>query len=148
MANTMTRAQLEARHWKERTLAGYIGKAGPLWTCREPTGWAYGFLAAADHLNPAGVVHGGALTTLIDHAISTVAWEACDRAPCITLQLDTHFLSAVREGQFVEARAAISHRSGKLLFMNGTAVVEGRPVLAAQAILRVLATVTDGRSSG
>jgi uncharacterized protein (TIGR00369 family) len=132
------RLRLEADQWKQRELPGFIGHAGPLWTRREGDAWAYGLLAEARHLNPAGVVHGGALVTLLDHAISSVAWEAASRAPCVTLQLDTHFLAAVRGGDFVQARATVSHRTAGLMFMAGEASVDGRPVLRGQAIMKVL----------
>jgi len=132
--------QLEAQDWKVRTLPGFIETAGPLWTRREGDAWAYGILCGARHLNPAGVVHGGMLLTLLDHAISAVAWEASGRAPCVTVQLDTHFVGAVREGQFAEARAEVSHRTRHLVFMRGTVVAQGELMLSAQAILKVMAS--------
>ncbi|NML44395.1 PaaI family thioesterase [Ramlibacter sp. G-1-2-2] len=130
---------LQQQGWKQRELPGFIGLAGPLWTLREGEGWAYGLLAGEQHLNPAGVVHGGALVTLLDHAISTVAWEAAGRAACVTLQLDTHFAGAVRAGEFAQARAEVVQRSKSMLFMRGTVVVEGELVLAGQAIMKVVA---------
>lgn len=129
--------RLQREGWKQRSLDGFIGTAGPLWTRRAEDGWRYGFLTGAHHLNPARVVHGGALLTLVDHAISTVAWEASGRASCVTLQLDTHFLAAVLEGHFVEARAHLKHRTASLLFMQGTLTVDGEPVLNAQAIMKI-----------
>jgi uncharacterized protein (TIGR00369 family) len=130
--------RLVADGWKQRSLPGFIGAAGPLWTRREGDGWAYGLLPTAAHLNPADVVHGGALVTLVDHAISTVAWEASGRTACVTLQLDTHFIAAVREGQFIEARARVERRTRSLLFMRGGVTLEGEPVLGAQAIMKVV----------
>lgn len=138
MTDEHTRLRLEATKWTVRTLKGFIEQAGPLWTRREDGGWAYGLLCDATHLNPAARMHGGALVTLLDHAISTVAWEASERAPCVTLQLDTQFLGAVREGQFAEARASVSHKTGSLVFMRGAVTVDGQAVLMAQAILKVL----------
>lgn len=140
MTDEHTRLRLEAANWTVRTLKGFIEQAGPLWTRREDGAWAYGLLCDATHLNPAARMHGGALVTLLDHAISTVAWEVCERAPCVTLQLDTQFLGAVREGQFAEARASVSHKTGSLVFMRGAVTVDGQAVLMAQAILKVLPT--------
>lgn len=65
---------------------------GPLFTRQEDGGWAYALLPTAAHLNPAGVVHGGLLATLIDHALSAIAGQASGRVPCVTVQLDSHFL--------------------------------------------------------
>ena len=138
MLNPELLDRLRAQGWKPRQLGGFMGHAGPLWTCREGAGWVYGLLAVDQLLNPAGVVHGGALTTLIDHVLSTVAWEACERMPCVTVQLDTHFMAEVRAGQFAQARANITARTSSLVFMEGLVQVDDRPVLAARAIMKVL----------
>ena len=129
----------DATPWKQRELPGFIGAVGPLWTRREGEGWAYSLEAGAQHLNPAGVVHGGALLTLLDHAISAVAWEASGRKACVTVQLDTHFLSAAKEGERLEARAEVTQRSKSLLFLRATVTVAGRPVACAQSVQKVLA---------
>ena len=128
----------ESLGWKRRIQPGFIGTAGPLWTRKEDEGWAYGLHAQAQHLNAVGVVHGGALCTLMDHAISTVAWEAGGRVPCVTLQLDTHFIAAARAGQLIEARASVRHRTPGLLFMEGRLSVSGTLVMSAQAIMKLL----------
>ncbi|QKV55639.1 PaaI family thioesterase (plasmid) [Comamonas antarctica] len=114
-----------------------MGLAGPLWTRREEGGWAYGLQVQRQHLNPAGVLHGGALLTLVDHALSTVAWQALQRQPCLTLQLDSQFLASVAEGGFVVVRARVTQRTRSLLFLQGLATVEEAPVLQAQAIMKV-----------
>jgi uncharacterized protein (TIGR00369 family) len=127
---------LEALGWKARALPGFIGTAGPLWTRKENDTWRYGILCGRDHLNPAGVAHGGLLATLMDHAVSTVAWESCGRSACVTLQLDMHYLAPVREGQFVQVQAHLVHRAGSLVFMRAQACVDGMPVASAQAALK------------
>ena len=124
--------------WKPRSLDGFIGLVGPLWTRRENGAWAYGIVAEARHANPAGIVHGGVLVTLIDHAMSTIAWEAASRRPCVTVQLDTRFLAAVNPGQLVEARGRVARLTAGLVFMEGSLVVEGDAVLNASAVLRIL----------
>lgn len=125
--------------WQVRDLQGFIAHAGPLWARREGEGWAYGFAIGPQHLNPAGVVHGGALLTLVDHAMSTVAWEAAGRVPCVTLQLDSHFAAPVLAGQFVQARARVARRTGSLVFMRGELHVGDSLVLGAQALMKPLA---------
>jgi uncharacterized protein (TIGR00369 family) len=135
-----TASEQEAGEWKQRELPGFIGTAGPLWTRRETSGWAYGVQAGAQHLNPAGVVHGGVLLTLLDHAISVVAWEASGRQACMTVQLDTHFLAAAREGELLEARAEVAQRTKSLVFMRGTVTAAGRLVASAQSVMKVVAS--------
>ncbi|WP_159917794.1 PaaI family thioesterase [Pantoea sp. 18069] len=125
--------------WKPHELPGFMGLAGPLWSRREDAGWAYGLQVASQHLNPAGMLHGGALLTLMDHALSTIAWQAAQRTPCLTLQLDSHFLASVGEGGFVEVRAQVTQRTRSLIFLQGLATQAGAPVLQAQAIMKVVA---------
>jgi uncharacterized protein (TIGR00369 family) len=130
---------IKAGGWNERSLAGFIGLVGPLWTRKEEAGWAYGLLATTHHVNPAGLVHGGLLTTLIDHALSAIAWEALERRACVTVQLDTQFLSAAREGQFLEARGRVVRATSNLVFMQGQVAVAGVEIVAASAVLKVIA---------
>lgn len=128
-----------AAGWKSRELPGFIGLVGPLWTRREGETWAYGLRMEAKHLNPAQRVHGGALMTLMDHAISAVAWEACERRPCITVQMDTQFLGAALQGQFVEVRVKLTQQTGSLCFARAEMTTGTQLVMSAQAILKKLA---------
>jgi uncharacterized protein (TIGR00369 family) len=127
-----------AHGWKSRTFEGFFGLVGPLWTKKEGEGWAYGFLAEPRHANGAGVVHGGMLATMLDHALSIVGWEAQGRKRCVTIQLDTHFLGAVMPGQFVEARGRIVKSTRSLVFVQGSLWVADEEVATATAVLKVL----------
>ena len=129
---------LIARGWKQRNLGGFIDCAGPLWTCKEDAGWAYGIFAEARHLNRAGLVHGGLLETLMDHAVSSIAWEASRRQPCVTLQMDAHFLAPALEGMFLEARGMLVHRTSGTLFMQGSLTSGGKPLMSAQALMKIV----------
>ncbi len=129
-----------ASGWRQRDLPGFVGLIGPLWTRKEESGWAYGLLATSQHLNPAGLVHGGLLTTLIDHALSAIAWEALGRRACVTVQLDTQFVQAGREGHFLEARGRVVRASSSLVFMQGHVAVAGTEILTASAVLKVMMT--------
>jgi uncharacterized protein (TIGR00369 family) len=138
MNHSMDMQRLQADGWKARELKGFMGIAGPLWTRRGAQGWCYGLLVDERHLNPVGVVHGGALCTLLDHVMSTVAWEACERKPCVTLQLDSQFLAAARAGQFIEASAVVEHRTAGTVFMRGRLEADGAAVMVGQAILKIV----------
>lgn len=129
---------LASRGWRRVHAAGaFMSLAGPLWALREGESWVYAVVSTDAHLNPAGVVHGGLLATLVDQAISTVAWEAAGRMPCVTVQLDTHFLAPVSTGLLIEARAQLVRRTSSLLFMRGMLQVPGKEVLVAQALMKV-----------
>lgn len=138
---------IRAEGWRQRALPGFIGLVGPLWTRQEDAGWAYGLLTTPAHLNPAGLVHGGLLTTLIDHALSAIAWQALERRPCVTVQLDTQFLTAAREGQFLEARGRVVRATGSLVFMQGQVSVAGVELISASAVLKVLAALNKDQAA-
>lgn len=130
-------AALEAAGWKTRRAGAFMESIGPLWARREEGGWAYGLLADDRHLNPTQIVHGGLLQTLIDHALSLLAWEACERKPCVTLQSDSHFLATVNSNDFVVARGVEVRRTRNLIFMRGHLEVQDKPVLSAQAVFKI-----------
>ena len=142
-ATTITTAQtLVAGGWKRRTLPGFAGLVGPLWTRREPSSTyaslVFGLLAGAEHLNPAQRVHGGLLATLSDHALSAIAWEASGRRPCVTVQLDTRYVAAACSGEFLECRGRVVRATGSLVFVDGQVTVDDRIVVTASALLKVL----------
>ncbi len=124
--------------WRKRDLPGFAGLIGPLYVRKEAEGWAYGLMADANHLNPAGVVHGGLLTSLLDHGLSAIAWEALGRRTCVTVQLDTHFLAAARAGQFLEVRGRVVRATSSLVFMQGELSVAGRALATGAAVLKVM----------
>lgn len=131
--------KLQALGWKQRELPGFAGRFGPLWTLKEDHGWAYGVLAQQEHLNPAGAVHGGALMSLLDHALSAIAWQLLDRRPCVTVQFDTQFLRAAAAGDFLIARGQLTHATGSLAFMRGSVSADDQVVLSGSAVIKVLA---------
>lgn len=135
---TTTSESLQQQGWRPRTLPGFAGQVGPLWTRKEASGWAYGILAAPEHLNPAGLVHGGLLMTLLDHALSAIAWEAIGRRTCVTVQMDTQFVSSAGNGQFLEARGRVVRATSSLVFMQGQISVGAAEIIQGSALLKVL----------
>ena len=107
------------------------------WSRRSDDGWRYALLTAPEHANPQGAVHGGMLMTFADHGLSLLAWEAAKRAPCTTIQLNTHFLSVVRPGDFVELEGEVTRATLALVFVRGLLLVGDREVAAIDGIWRV-----------
>jgi len=48
-----------------------------------------------------------------------LAWEAAERVPCTTIQLNTHFLDGIRPGEFIELRGEVTRRTRGLVFLRG-----------------------------
>ena len=134
--------ELEELGWKRRSAVGFMERIGPLWARREGDGWIYGLLTDDGHVNNAGIVHGGVMTTLADHVMSIVAWEAMERRPCVTLQLDTYFLATAKPGDFIEVRGRISHKTRSTLFLDAVLSVNGSDVAKASGIWRAVSGKT------
>src|SRR3954447_10170705 len=105
--------------WRPMPAAGLPGSLGIPWAKRAGEYWQYGLPTTDSHLNPNGVVHGGVLLTFADHGLSMLAWQAAERAPCITIQLNTHFLDGIRLGEFIDLRGEVTRRTRGLVFLRG-----------------------------
>jgi acyl-coenzyme A thioesterase PaaI-like protein len=110
-----------AEGWRSLAAAPLPGGLGLPWAKRVDGHWHYGLMTEADHGNPHGVVHGGVLMAFADHGLSLLAWEAAGRATCITIQLNAHFLDAIRPGEFIELRGEVTRRTSGLVFLRGLA---------------------------
>jgi acyl-coenzyme A thioesterase PaaI-like protein len=124
--------------WKLMRGGALPAGIGIPWAKRSDEGWRYGLLTTAEHVNPQGVLHGGILMTFADQGLSLLAWEAARRAPCTTIQLNTHFLAAVEPGEFVELRGEVTRATNGLVFVRGIMSVGTRDVAAVDGIWRVL----------
>lgn len=128
--------------WRALPGAPMPGSLGVPWAKKLDGNWLYGLLTDTDHANPSGVVHGGVLMAFADHGLSFLAWEAAERAPCTTIQLNTHFLDAIRPGEFIELRGDVTRRTRGLVFVRGIIAAmhqdKVRQVGAVDGIWRVL----------
>jgi len=143
-AGTDTTPPATPQPWREHQPPGLMNTLGPLLSRREGDGWAYGLRIDERHLNPAGMVHGGTLTALMDHALSAIAWSGNDKAPCVTVQLNMNFLSAARAGATLVARGRITQQGGSLIFMEGSVHDGGACMATAQAVMKRLADRKGG----
>ena len=75
--------------------------------------------------------------TFADHVLGLYVWAAADRAPNVTIQLNTHFLGAVSPGDFLELRGEVTRVTGSMVFVRGLVRVGEKDVLAVDGIWRV-----------
>ena len=127
-----------AHGWRPMRSSAMPAAIGFPWAQKLEDRWRYGLLTTAEHANPQGVLHGGILMTFADHGLSMLAWEAAQRAPCTTIQLNTHFLAAVQPGEFVELRGEVTRATKGLVFVRGILSAGDRDVAAVDGIWRVL----------
>jgi acyl-coenzyme A thioesterase PaaI-like protein len=127
-----------AAGWEPYRDEGFIGLVGPFWMRRSGDGYRYAFMAEPKHHNRRGVVQGGMLMTFADRSMGMTCWNANERQPQATVQLDIHFIDAVQIGEFVEARCRVVRRTRSLVFMSGELVVGSRVVATASGVWKTL----------
>ena len=133
----MTKA-VDDRGWRALKIDGFTAVFGPVLRKTLADGkQRYGLQTGARHVNLIGLVHGGVITSFLDQVIALDAWTAADRAPVVTVQIDTRFLSAARQGDFLEAATKIRHRTGSMIFLDAD-VACGRDLVAtATSIMKI-----------
>ena len=131
-------ADPSASGWSVYSDAALTDLIGPLWQRTEGGINRLGFVAREHHTNRRGVVHGGMLLMFADEAIGKAAYDANDRQPQATIQLDVQFIAPVEVGQFVEADAEVIRRTRSLIFMAGKLFAGDKTVATASGIWKVI----------
>jgi uncharacterized protein (TIGR00369 family) len=90
------------------------------------------------HVNRRGVLHGGMFMTFADMTLGQAAWDACDHAACVTLNMQMQFLKGARQGDIVEVRPELTRRTRSLLFLRGDFKVAGEIVFTASSVWKLL----------
>lgn len=92
----------------------------------------------ARHSGAPGIVHGGAVATVVDDLFGFVLHLVGE--PAVTRQLQVDYLAPIRLDAPLDLAAHLARRDGRKLFLeaNGTDVASGRTLLTAQAVFVVV----------
>ncbi|WP_068112276.1 PaaI family thioesterase [Tropicimonas marinistellae] len=134
----MEGAQRAEPGWRNLQIAGFMDQIGPLQrSTREGEADRYGLATNDSHANHIGSIHGGVIASLLDQVIALTAWQAADRQPTVTVQMDTRFLGAAKAGDFLESRARLRHATRTLLFVDGEVTRGDAPIATATAVMKI-----------
>jgi acyl-coenzyme A thioesterase PaaI-like protein len=97
-----------------------------------------GFLADARHANTRDTVHGGMVTAAFDFALGVAAKTAAGERPCATVQLNVHFIDAMKLGEFAILRIEPIRTTRSLVFLRGTLRASDRTIAAADSVWKIL----------
>lgn len=137
-------AMLRDEGWAEMSDKGFGNHIGPFLMRRREGLLQFGLRVGPQHENVLGRVHGGLLATLADSALGwTIMDSLGNTSPSVTIQLDLQFLGGVKSGDFVCASAQIVRRTRHFVFAEGDLEVDGRKVLRANGIWKILANSAD-----
>lgn len=119
--------------WEEAPAPNrFIAMFGAMQRLRAGDRCVYRLRVEERHLNEAGIMHGGAMTALIDEAAGTIISETLGRKH-VTVHLATSFLKPAQLGDFVEASCDIVRATRSMSFVEAKLRV-GQEVVASASL--------------
>ena len=125
--------------WVVRPSKAFATHVGPFYQPPDGGHLRCGFRADDRHGNKRGVVHGGMLATAFDVSLGNASWEAAGQKPCATVQLNVHFIGALKLGEFADMQAEVIKATRSLVFVRGTMRVADRLIATADGVWKILA---------
>lgn len=105
-----------------------------------------------NHLNAAGITHGGYISALIDAGAGTAAHRASNNATCVTISLDLKFIGASKVGDEIVGKTKILRKTNTLIFLFCELKCNNKIIASASGIWKILkvkpsSVGTDGLKS-
>ena len=91
-----------------------------------------------NHLNAAGITHGGYLSALIDAGAGTAAHRAAESAPCVTISLDIKFIGASKIGDEIIGHTKILKKTSSLIFLFCELKCNDKIITCASGVWKIL----------
>ena len=91
-----------------------------------------------NHLNAAGITHGGYLSALIDAGAGTAAHRSADNASCVTISLDLKFIGTSKLGDEIIGNVKILKKTKTLVFLICELRSDGKIITSASGIWKIL----------
>ena len=91
-----------------------------------------------NHLNAAGIAHGGFIAALIDAGAGTAAHRSAEKKPCVTISLELKFISPARLGQELIGKTKIQKKTKSMIFLTCEMFVDKKIVATASGIWKIL----------
>ena len=124
--------------WVPLKGGGFMDDVGPILRRHLPDGDVrFAMRVEERHLNPFGMVHGGAIMTFLDHAIGSTGSRAHDAPGQATMSLTIAFVDGVEAGSLMEADVEVVRTTRSVMFLRGTARVGERVVATADGVWKL-----------
>ena len=91
-----------------------------------------------NHLNAAGITHGGYLAALIDAGAGTAAHRSSQNAPCVTISLDLKYIGASKIGDEIIGHVKILKKTKTLVFLFCELVCNDKIITSASGVWKIL----------
>jgi uncharacterized protein (TIGR00369 family) len=91
-----------------------------------------------NHLNAAGITHGGYIAALIDAGAGTSAHRSANDAPCVTISLDLKFIGASKTDDEIIGKTKILKKTNTLIFLFCELFCNEKIIASASGIWKIL----------
>ena len=91
-----------------------------------------------NHLNSAGITHGGFIAAFVDAGAGTAAHRSARGSPCVTISLELKFISVVKLGQELVGKTKIQKKTKSMVFLTCELTVEDKIVATASGVWKIL----------
>ena len=91
-----------------------------------------------NHLNSAGITHGGFIAAIVDAGTGTAAHRAADNKPCVTISLELKFISVVKLDQEIIGITKIQKKTKSMVFLTCELKAENKIVATASGVWKIL----------
>ena len=91
-----------------------------------------------NHLNAAGITHGGFIATLVDAGAGTAAHRVAENNPCVTISLELKFISAIHLGQELIGKVKIQKKTKSMVFLTCEMLINNKIAATASGIWKIL----------
>ena len=102
------------------------------------TEYEFKSLINENHLNSAGITHGGYLSALIDAGAGTAAHRTANNAPCVTISLDLKFIGASKAGDEIIGNVKILKKTKTLVFLFCELKCKDKIITSASGVWKIL----------
>ena len=93
-----------------------------------------------NHLNAAGITHGGYLAALIDAGAGTAAHRSAQNAPCVTISLDLKYIGASKICDEIIGNVKILKKTKTLVFLFCELKCNNKTITSASGVWKILKT--------
>ena len=91
-----------------------------------------------NHLNAAGITHGGFISAVVDAGAGTAAHRAAGSSPCVTISLELKFISAVKIKQELIGTTKIQKKTKSMVFLTCELRASNKIVATASGVWKIL----------
>ncbi len=91
-----------------------------------------------NHLNAAGITHGGYISSIIDAGAGTAAHRVANSSPCVTISLDIKFIGATKLGDEIIGFAKILKKTKTMVFLICHLQSKEKMIASASGVWKIL----------